>query len=63
MGGQKCLEEILKMTPSPKVVIASGYSLNGSAKKALDTGAKGFIKKPYELEPMLSVAREVLDQE
>jgi FixJ family two-component response regulator len=30
-------------------------------REALDEGAKGFIRKPYELRQMLKTVREVLD--
>ena len=62
MGGEKCLGEILKLNPRAKVVIASGYSINSRAKNALNAGARAFIKKPYEVNEMLRVVREVLDQ-
>jgi K+-sensing histidine kinase KdpD len=62
MGGRKCLEEILKIDPSQKVVIVSGYSVNGSTNDLIKIGAKGYIKKPYEMRPMLDSVREVLDQ-
>jgi len=61
MGGKKCLEEILKMNPQAKVVMASGYSINGRVKEVLDGGARAFIKKPYELKQMLAEVRKVLD--
>jgi two-component system cell cycle sensor histidine kinase/response regulator CckA len=63
MGGQKCLEEILKIDAAQRVVIASGYSPNGSTRESLNRGAKGYIKKPYEMGPMLAMVREILDQE
>ena len=63
MGGQKCLEEILKINPLQKVVIATGYSATGSTKEILEKGAKGFMNKPFRMEQMLTVIREVLDQE
>ncbi len=62
MGGKQCLEQILAMAPEAKVVIASGYSVNGPTKAALEVGARGFIKKPFELKQMLKVVREVLEQ-
>ena len=61
MGGKRCLEEILKVNPQAKVVVASGYSMNGPAKEVLDDGAKAFIRKPYELKQMLGEVRKVLD--
>ena len=33
MGGHKCLQELLKLNPQTKVIIVSGYSVNGQAKK------------------------------
>jgi len=63
MGGKQCLEQLLVMAPDTKVVIASGYSVNGPTKATLEAGARGFIKKPFELKQMLKVVREVLDEE
>jgi PAS domain S-box-containing protein len=61
MGGKQCLKEILKLNPQAKVVIASGYSINERAKEVLDSGARAFIRKPYELKQMLGVVRKALD--
>ena len=61
MGGKKCLHEILKRDPEAKVVIASGFSPDGDAKSAVDSGAKGFISKPYNVRNMLKEIRGVLD--
>jgi len=63
MGGKQCLEELLRLYPALKVIIASGYAVNGPTKEALDAGAKGFIRKPYELGQMLGAVREVLDRD
>jgi PAS domain S-box-containing protein len=61
MGGKQCLEEILKICPRTKVLIASGYSANGPTKEAVGAGAKGFVTKPYDMHTMLRTVREVLD--
>jgi CheY-like chemotaxis protein len=60
MGGAKCLQKLLEMAPLAKVVIASGYSGNGQLEGAEEIGAKAFINKPYEVQQMLRVVREVL---
>lgn len=62
MGGIQCLQELLKMDPAVKVIIASGYSPNGPAKDALGAGAKGFVNKPYNVRQFLEVVRIVLDE-
>jgi len=61
MGGGLCLQELLKINPQAKVIIASGYSVNGSEKKTIEANAKGFIRKPYNVREMLNLVREVLD--
>jgi len=63
MGGRRCLEELIKMDPKVKVVIASGYSVDGPTKEGLEIGAKNFVSKPYAMRQMLKVVREVLDQD
>ncbi|MEA3358182.1 MAG: PAS domain S-box protein [Thermodesulfobacteriota bacterium] len=61
MGGKKCLEKILKIDPNTRVIISSGYSSNGHTKEIFKAGAKGFINKPYDINQMLRVVREILD--
>jgi two-component system cell cycle sensor histidine kinase/response regulator CckA len=61
MGGHKCLSQILKIDENTRVIIASGYSMNGEVKKSLDAGAVGFIAKPYQLNDLLVKVRTILD--
>ncbi|MBW2648069.1 MAG: response regulator [Deltaproteobacteria bacterium] len=63
MGGRRwCLEELLKIDPAARVIIASGYSANGRAREALESGAVEFSGKPYQLKYMLRKVRDVLDK-
>jgi len=62
MGGNRCLHELLKMDSSAKVIIASGYAVDGYTKEALDSGAKGFIAKPYNTAEMLQAIRDTLEK-
>jgi len=61
IGGKKCLEELLKINSALKVIISSGYTMDGPGKEILKTGAKGFISKPYNISHILKVVRETLD--
>ncbi|MBW2333696.1 MAG: PAS domain S-box protein [Deltaproteobacteria bacterium] len=61
MGGRKCLEELLKINPELRIIIASGYSMNGPSKEVIKAGAKGFISKPYNINQILKAVRETLD--
>jgi two-component system, cell cycle sensor histidine kinase and response regulator CckA len=61
MGGYACLGEILKIDPSARVLIASGYSVNGRMNEILRSGAAGYIGKPYQLRNLLRKVRAILD--
>jgi DNA-binding NarL/FixJ family response regulator len=43
------------------VIIASGYSPDANVTASLKQGARGFVTKPYQLEDMLNLIRDVLD--
>ena len=60
MGGEKCLEELKKIDPAVRVLVASGYSGGGQAKKYSDLGAGCYITKPYRFEALLAAVREAL---
>ena len=62
MGGEECLRELLKIDPQAKVLIASGFAANGRMKEAVETGAKGFVHKPYNMRELMTAIREVLDK-
>lgn len=62
MGGKKCLEGLLPLDGAVKVVIASGYSPEGTVKNFMEAGAKNFITKPFNMKEMLHVVRKALDE-
>ena len=62
MGGHKCLKKLLGIDPDIKIILSSGYPANGKVKETLESGARDFIGKPYNLKNMLKKVREVLDK-
>ncbi len=62
MDGKNCLEEILRINPNAKVVVASGYSDGGSSDGVMVAGAKGFVQKPYNMRQFLTTIREILGE-
>lgn len=63
MGGKKCYEEILKIDPQAKILIVSGYSVNGPGQEAMKAGARGFVGKPFDVYNILTTIRNILDEE
>jgi PAS domain S-box-containing protein len=61
MGGHKALLEILSINSKAKVIIASGYSADGLVKDAMESGAAGYIAKPFQKRDLLKTVRGVLD--
>jgi FixJ family two-component response regulator len=62
MGGQKCLEKLLEINPKVKVIIASGHADNHATKAEMGMLAEDFITKPYKLQTILNIVREILDR-
>lgn len=62
MGGIECLKELLSIDNKAKIVISSGYSMNGRANNALSSGAFAFVPKPYHLKEILRTIREIMDR-
>lgn len=60
MNGRQTYEEIIKICPDIKAVIASGFSESDEVKKAIKLGAEGFIQKPYTLDQLGMVVKNAL---
>ncbi len=60
MGGKKCLEELLKINPAVKVIVASGYSHEKLGQGIRESDNVTFLAKPYETKKMLDQVREAL---
>jgi two-component system NtrC family response regulator len=56
--GFAVLEEVLRLTPDAKVIVATGHGARESALKAIGMGAYDFYKKPVDIDELgLIVAR------
>ncbi len=47
MDGRECFEELKKINPDVKAVVATGHALDGAAQETIDAGALRFIHKPF----------------
>ena len=56
------MEQIIQIAPHAKILIASGYSAGEEIKASLEAGAKGFVRKPFEIKRMLNDVRRVLQR-
>ena len=61
--GGEVFDRIKAIFPGIKVILSSGYSLNGQAAEILNRGCDGFLQKPFNLVDMDRKIRSVLDGE
>lgn len=61
MGGGETYDRLKEIDPGVKVILSSGYSLNGQASGILERGCDGFIQKPFNVNELSKKIREVLD--
>lgn len=61
-GGGETYDQIKIINPSAKVLLSSGYSINGQAQKILDRGCKGFLQKPFNVADLSKRLRLVLEE-
>ena len=61
MAAEEIYRRIMTARPGLKVVICSGYSIEGKAREIIDGGAQGFIQKPFSLQQLSEKLKGVLD--
>ncbi len=61
MGGSETYDALKKINPSLKVLLSSGYSINGQAREIMERGCDGFIQKPFSIEKISQKLRELID--
>jgi two-component system, cell cycle sensor histidine kinase and response regulator CckA len=61
MGGGEVFEAMKEINPNIKVILSSGYTLDGQASVIMKQGCKAFIQKPFSMDDLSRKIREVLD--
>ena len=62
MSGGETYDRMKDINPRVKVLLSSGYSINGQATEILDRGCDGFIHKPFKMNELSQKLREILDR-
>lgn len=63
MGGGETFDILKTMDPQVRVILLSGYSINGEAKEILKRGCRDFIQKPFSLGQFAEKIRDILGTE
>jgi two-component system cell cycle sensor histidine kinase/response regulator CckA len=60
MGGSETFDRLKEINPNIKVLLSSGYSINGQATKILERGCDDFIQKPFNLNQLSGKIRNII---
>ena len=62
MGGGEVYDRIKEIDPNAKVLLSSGYSIEGEASEILERGCNGFIQKPFNMKELCGKIREIIEK-
>ena len=60
MGGGETFDRLKEINPAVKVLLSSGYSIDGQATKILRRGCDGFIQKPFNMNQLAEKVQKIL---
>jgi len=63
MGGGEAYDRIKGINPDIKILLSSGFSIDGEPTEILERGCDGFIQKPFKMKELSQAIREVLEKE
>lgn len=61
MGGEETFDRIKQIDPNIKILLSSGYSINGLASEMISRGCNGFVQKPFNLKEISQKLKELLN--
>ncbi|WP_459924405.1 hybrid sensor histidine kinase/response regulator [Desulfatiferula olefinivorans] len=61
LSGGEVYDRLKTINPDVRVLLSSGYSIDGKAMDILDRGCNGFIQKPFEITALSHKIREIID--
>ena len=62
MGGGEAFDRMKEINTHVKVLLSSGYSIEGEAREILKRGCDAFIQKPFKIEQLSQKIRGILDK-
>ncbi len=60
MGGGEVFDQLKRIHPRVKVLLASGFSMQGQAREIMNRGCIGFIQKPFTLQDLSIRLQDIL---
>ncbi len=62
MGGGETYDRMKEINPDIKVLLSSGFSIDGEATEILERGCNGFIQKPFTIKDLCGKIEKILEK-
>ncbi len=63
MGGGMVFDRLKTMNPAVRVILSSGYSLDGEANEIMERGCRAFLQKPFQFDELSQKIRQIIDMQ
>jgi len=63
LGGRDCFRRIKAMNPDVRVLLASGFSMDGAVQEIMNEGITGFLQKPFRLDQLSHAVEKAMDRD
>jgi PAS domain S-box-containing protein len=63
MSGGEVYDRLRETNPNVRVLLSSGYAIDGEASKIMERGCNGFIQKPFNMKELSDKMNEILNKE
>ena len=60
MGGSETYDSLKKIRSDIKVILSSGYSIDGQAAEIMEKGCNAFMQKPFSINELSAKIQDVL---
>jgi two-component system, cell cycle sensor histidine kinase and response regulator CckA len=61
MDGGETIQRLKAINPQARIILSSGFSINGQATEIMNRGCSGFIQKPYGINELSEAIRKALE--
>jgi CheY-like chemotaxis protein len=61
VGGGETFDRLKEINPNVRVLLASGFAVDGEATQILERGCNGFIQKPFNMKELSDKIEEIMN--
>jgi signal transduction histidine kinase/CheY-like chemotaxis protein len=63
MDGSHIYPRLVEIRPGIKVIVCSGFALDGPARQILESGAESFVQKPFTMAALSAVLKKIFNED